>query len=88
MESVSAPLAISLKHELTHSFLFQKTQGAAKLAARRIAQWMTGRRSGQNAAQLIAMFQGSQGKSLRSSRILDEILQFGSGFPTPGRSRS
>jgi len=67
MESVSAPLAISLKHELTHSFLFQKTQGRCPSWLHEgIAQWMTGRRSGQNAAQLIAMFQGSKGKSLRS----------------------
>lgn len=66
LEIVSEPLATSLKHELTHSFIYQKTQGRCPTWLHEgIAQWMTGRRSGQTAAQLIAMFQNGQGKSLR-----------------------
>jgi len=65
MESVSEPLARSLKHELTHSFLFQKTQGRCPVWLHEgIAQWMEGRRSGQAAPQLMAMYQSGKGKSL------------------------
>jgi len=67
MEKVSPPLAISLKHELTHSFLFQKTQGRCPSWLHEgIAQWMTGRRTGESAAQLVAMFESGKGKSLRT----------------------
>jgi tetratricopeptide (TPR) repeat protein len=65
METVSEPLRRSLKHELTHSFLFQKTQGRCPVWLHEgIAQWMEGRRSGQAAPQLMAMYQSDKGKSL------------------------
>jgi tetratricopeptide (TPR) repeat protein len=67
IESVPEPLARSLKHELTHSFLFQKTQGRCPTWLQEgMAQWMEGRRSGPNAAQLLAMFQSGKGRSLKS----------------------
>jgi tetratricopeptide (TPR) repeat protein len=66
LETVSEQLARILKHELTHSFVFQKTQGRCPTWLQEgIAQWMEGRRSGADAAQLVAVFDDGKGKSLR-----------------------
>lgn len=66
IDSVPDALARSLKHELTHSFLFQKTQGRCPTWLQEgMAQWIVGRRIGPDAAQLLAIHQSS-GKSLRS----------------------
>lgn len=66
IDSVPDALARSLKHELTHSFLFQKTQGRCPTWLQEgMAQWISGRRIGPDAAQLLAIHQSS-GKSLRS----------------------
>ena len=66
IDSVPDALARSLKHELTHSFLFQKTQGRCPTWLQEgMAQWIAGRRIGPDAAQLLALHQ-SGGKSLRS----------------------
>jgi hypothetical protein len=66
MDSVSEPLARSLKHELTHSFVFQKTSGRCPTWLQEgIAQWISGRRSGNAAALLVSMYQDGREKSLR-----------------------
>jgi hypothetical protein len=66
LETVSDLLARILKHELTHSFVFQKTSGRCPTWLQEgVAQWMEGRRSGADAAQLVAFYQDGKGKSLR-----------------------
>lgn len=66
MENVSDLLVRILKHELTHSFVFQKTAGRCPTWLQEgIAQWMEGRRSGEDAAQLVALFDDGKGKPLR-----------------------
>jgi hypothetical protein len=66
LESVSDQLARILKHELTHSFVYQKTQGRCPTWLQEgTAQWMEGRRTGADAAQLIAVVNDGKGKSLR-----------------------
>ena len=66
MESVTDLLARILKHELTHSFVFQKTGGRCPTWLQEgVAQWMEGRRTGADAAQLLAIYQDGKGKSLR-----------------------
>ncbi|HEY6128078.1 MAG TPA: hypothetical protein VIW23_07840 [Candidatus Acidoferrum sp.] len=66
METVSEPLARSLKHELTHSFVFQKTSGRCPTWLQEgIAQWISGRRSSNAAALLVSMYQDGKEKSLR-----------------------
>ena len=65
IDSVPESLARSLKHELTHSFLFQKTQGRCPTWLQEgMAQWVAGVRVGAGAAQLLELHQG--GKSLRT----------------------
>lgn len=68
LTSVDSELSRSLKHELTHSFVAQKTKSACMgLAAscesraptwlqEGLAQWMEGSRSGDNAAVLVGIF--------------------------------
>jgi hypothetical protein len=66
METVSDLLARILKHELTHSFVFQKTAGRCPTWLQEgVAQWMEGRRTGNDAGALVAAFQEGKGKSLR-----------------------
>ena len=66
LETVSDLLVRILKHELTHSFVFQKTSGrCATWLQEGVAQWMEGRRTGADAAQLVAFYQDGKGKSLR-----------------------
>jgi tetratricopeptide (TPR) repeat protein len=66
MEAVSDLLERILKHELTHSFVFQKTAGRCPTWLQEgVAQWMEGRRTGNDAAALVAAFQEGKGKSLR-----------------------
>ena len=65
-ETVSPELERILKHELTHSFIFQKTAGRCPTWLHEgIAQWMEGRRSGADAAPLVASFDRERGKALR-----------------------
>jgi tetratricopeptide (TPR) repeat protein len=64
METVSPELERILKHELTHSFVHQKTAGRCPTWLHEgIAQWMEGRRSGADAATLVAYFE--RAKALR-----------------------
>jgi len=66
LETVSDLLARILKHELTHSFVFQKTEGRCPTWLQEgVAQWMEGRRTGADAAQLVAFYQDGKGKPLR-----------------------
>ena len=66
IDSVPPLLARSLKHELTHSFLHQKTQGRCPTWLQEgLAQWISGRRVGSNAEQILALHQQG-GRSLRA----------------------
>ncbi len=66
LETVSDLLARILKHELTHSFVYQKTSGRCPTWLQEgVAQWMEGRRSGVDAVQLVAFYQDGKGKPLR-----------------------
>jgi len=66
IDSVPDPLARSLKHELTHSFLFQKTQGRCPTWLQEgMAQWISGKRIGPDAAQLLAIHESGH-KTLRA----------------------
>jgi hypothetical protein len=67
VDTVSPLLATILKHELTHSFVFQKSAGRAPTWLQEgIAQWVEGRRSNAAAASLVAALQDGKGKPLRS----------------------
>jgi hypothetical protein len=66
VETVSAELTRILRHELTHSFVYQKTSGRAPTWVQEgIAQWMEGRRTNGDAGMLVALFDQGQGKPLR-----------------------
>jgi tetratricopeptide (TPR) repeat protein len=66
VETVTPELARILKHELTHSFVFQKTAGRCPTWLNEgIAQWMEGRRTGADAGPLVATYEHEQGKTLR-----------------------
>src|SRR5216684_680303 len=79
LEGVDAELSRVLKHELTHSFIAQKTRSAcmglkASCAIHApawiqegLAQWMEGQRSGENAAVLVQIY--SDGKAIPLSRL-------------------
>jgi tetratricopeptide (TPR) repeat protein len=73
LASVDSELSRVLKHELTHSFVAQKTKSAcmglaASCAIRAptwiqegLAQWMEGQRSGENAAALLQIYSAGHG---------------------------
>ncbi len=79
LANVDAELSRVLKHELTHSFIAQKTSSAciglaASCAIRAptwiqegLAQWMEGKRSGENAAILLQIY--SAGHAIPLSRL-------------------
>jgi hypothetical protein len=57
LSSVTPELSRVLKHELTHSFVQQKTIGLAPTWIQEgLAQWMEGKRSNGNAAALLAIY--------------------------------
>ena len=65
--TVTDALAHVLKHELTHSFLTQKTRGRCPVWLQEgIAQYMEGKRSGAAAASLFATFNDHMDVSLAS----------------------
>ncbi len=67
LTSVTPELSRTLKHELTHSFVRQKTRGRAPVWLHEgIAQWMEGQRSEENAAQLVRIYQQRAELSLRT----------------------
>jgi tetratricopeptide (TPR) repeat protein len=59
-------LSLMLKHELTHSFVRQKTRAAAPTWVQEgLAQWMEGKRSGVNAPVLLQAYDAKQAMSLK-----------------------
>jgi tetratricopeptide (TPR) repeat protein len=65
LTGVNQELSRVLKHELTHSFIQQKTLGHAPTWMQEgLAQWMEGRRSGENAASLAQIYGDGQASSL------------------------
>jgi hypothetical protein len=65
LDSVTPELSRVLKHELTHSFVQQKTRGHCPVWLQEgIAQWMEGRRSRAAAAALVQLYEGKQMPSL------------------------
>jgi len=66
VETVTPELTRILRHELTHSFVYQKTSGRAPTWLQEgLAQWMEGLRTDGNAAMLVAVFDQGQGQQLR-----------------------
>ncbi len=66
LTSVSDQLAQVLKHELTHSFIQQKTLGRCPYWLNEgVAQWIDGRRSARDAQSLIAAYEREGSVSLR-----------------------
>jgi tetratricopeptide (TPR) repeat protein len=67
LSGVTPELSRVLKHELTHSFVQQKTHGRAPTWMQEgLAQWMEGRRSGDNAAVLLQIYGEGHAVSLGS----------------------
>ena len=65
LTSVPSELSRVLKHELTHSFLTQKTHSRCPVWLNEgLAQWMEGKRSGENAAVLVQIYDAKQFASL------------------------
>src|SRR3989454_1094134 len=65
LSNVSPELSRVLKHELTHSFLTQRTHGRCPVWLNEgLAQWMEGQRSGENAATLVEIYDAKQFMSL------------------------
>ncbi len=58
LTSVPPELSHMLKHELTHSFIQQKTRGRCPVWLQEgVAQWMEGSRSGSNASLLVNVYE-------------------------------
>jgi tetratricopeptide (TPR) repeat protein len=65
LTSVDSELSRVLKHELTHSFIQQKTRGRAPTWVQEgVAQWMEGKRSDENAAVLIQIYDAGEAAPL------------------------
>src|SRR5271168_3391063 len=65
LTAVNPELSRVLKHELTHSFIQQKTRGRAPTWIQEgVAQWMEGKRSDENAAVLVQIYEGGQAAPL------------------------
>jgi tetratricopeptide (TPR) repeat protein len=65
LTSVNSELSRVLKHELTHSFIQQKTRGRAPTWIQEgVAQWMEGKRSDENAAVLVQIYDAGQAAPL------------------------
>lgn len=65
LSGVTPELSRVLKHELTHSFVGQKTRGHVPTWIQEgLAQWMEGKRSGDNAETLAQIFQQGHEASL------------------------
>jgi predicted negative regulator of RcsB-dependent stress response len=66
LSSVTSELARVLKHELTHSFIGQKTRGRAPTWVQEgVAQWMEGRRSNSAAGALVELAGQGRAPSLQ-----------------------
>jgi tetratricopeptide (TPR) repeat protein len=73
LTGVDQELSRVLKHELTHSFVQQKTHGHAPTWVQEgLAQWMEGQRSGENAAALAQIY--SEGHADALGRLEDSWI--------------
>jgi tetratricopeptide (TPR) repeat protein len=76
LASVDGELSRVLKHELTHSFVGQKTHGRAPTWVQEgLAQWMEGKRSAENAAVLAQFY--AEGHAVSLSRLEGSWTGFG-----------
>ena len=65
LTSVDSELSRVLKHEMTHSFIQQKTHGRAPTWLQDgVAQWMEGKRSDENAAVLLQIYDAGEAAPL------------------------
>src|SRR5437016_1845861 len=65
LTAVDQELSRILKHELTHSFIQQKTHGRAPTWIQEgIAQWIEGKRSGESASALVQIYDEKQALTL------------------------
>ena len=65
LTSVDSELSRILRHELTHSFIQQKTHGRAPTWIQEgVAQWMEGKRSDDSAAALLQVYNAGEAASL------------------------
>jgi len=65
LTSMTSELSRVLKHELTHSFIQQKTRGRAPTWIQEgFAQWMEGKRSNEHAAELVQIYDVRHGAPL------------------------
>jgi len=65
LTQLTPELSRVLKHELTHSFVRQKTRANAPTWVQEgLAQWMEGKRSGVNASMLLRVYDAKQAMSL------------------------
>jgi hypothetical protein len=70
LTAVNEQLSRVLRHELTHSFLQQKTRGRCPTWFQEgIAQWMEGRRSGASASALLSTYDDNAGIPLSSLEV-------------------
>ena len=77
LSGMSPDLSRVLKHELTHSFVDQKThQRAPAWIQEGLAQWMEGKRSGENAAALAQLF--GQGRVVPLGNLEGSWMNFDS----------
>jgi hypothetical protein len=66
LTQLTPALSSVLKHELTHSFVRQKTRAAAPTWVQEgLAQWMEGKRSGANAPLLLKVYDMKQSMTLK-----------------------
>jgi tetratricopeptide (TPR) repeat protein len=66
LSEMTPELSRVLKHELTHSFIQQKTQSHAPTWIQEgMAQWMEGQRSGTNAAVLVKRYESDPAASMK-----------------------
>jgi len=76
LTGVDGELSRVLKHELTHSFVGQKTHGRAPTWIQEgLAQWMEGKRSGDNAAVLAQIY--AEGHAASLARLEGSWMGFG-----------
>ena len=75
LTGVDSELSRVLRHELTHSFIQQKTHGHAPTWIQEgVAQWMEGKRSDENAAVLVQVYDAGQAAPLgQPGRLMDGI---------------
>ena len=65
LTEMNSELSRILRHELTHSFIQQKTHGRAPTWIQEgVAQWMEGKRSDENAGVLVQIYDAGQAASL------------------------